>query len=53
VNYINKVRPMEAILLLIAIVGALVALDLAALRFGVDSRYGSMDSRTPARGISA
>jgi hypothetical protein len=53
VNYINKVRPMEAIFILIAIVGALVAFDVAALRFGVDSRYGSMDSRTPARGIIA
>jgi hypothetical protein len=44
---------MEAIILLVAVVGALVAFDFAALRFGVDSRYGSMDSRTPARGISA
>jgi len=44
---------MEAIFILIAIVGALVAFDVAALRFGVDSRYGSMDSRTPARGIIA
>lgn len=44
---------MDAIFLLVAIVAALVVFDLAALRFGVDSRYGSHDPRTPARDITA
>jgi hypothetical protein len=44
---------MDAIFLLVAIIAALVAFDLAALRFGVDSRYGSHDRRTPSRDISA
>jgi hypothetical protein len=43
---------MDAILL-VAIVAALVAFDLAALRFGVDSRYGSHDHRVPARDLNA
>jgi hypothetical protein len=44
---------MDAILFLVAIVAALVAFDLAALRFGVDSRYGSHDHRAPARDLTA
>jgi hypothetical protein len=44
---------MDGMLILIAIIGALVALDFGALRFGVDSRYGSADGRAPARGIFA
>ena len=44
---------MEAILILVAIVGFVVAFDVLSLTLGVDSRDGSSDPRSPARGIVA
>jgi hypothetical protein len=43
---------MTGLLILGLIVVLLVALDVAALRCGVDSRDGSMDGRKPSRGLT-
>ena len=43
---------MEGLLVLGVVVGALGLLDILAVRFGVDSREGSSDPRSPARGIT-
>jgi hypothetical protein len=43
---------MSGLIIILAIVGTLVILDLLALRYGADSRWESSDPRSPARGIS-
>jgi len=42
---------MEGLVLIGFFVTVVVVLDLAALRFGVDSRPGSSDPRQPADGL--
>ena len=42
---------MSGLIIILAVVVALVVLDVLALRYGVDSREGSTDPRSPARGI--
>ncbi len=43
---------MDGFILIIAIIAALVGLDVLAARFGVDSREQSSDPRTNAPGIT-
>ncbi len=43
---------MDGLLIIIAILAALVGLDVLAARFGVDSREQSSDPRTNAPGIA-
>jgi hypothetical protein len=43
---------MDGLLVFFAIITALVAFDVLAARFGVDSREQSTDPRTNAAGIS-
>ena len=39
-------------LIILGIVVGLLMLDVLAMSYGVDSRYGSTDPRSPVRGIS-
>jgi len=43
---------MDGIFLFIVLVGALVAFDLGALRFGAEAPGGPTDSRTSARNVT-
>ena len=43
---------MEAVLFIIGLVSIFVALDVMALRVGVDSRYESNDPHAPTAGLS-
>jgi hypothetical protein len=43
---------MEGLLVLGFVIGALAMVGVLALRFGVDSRDGSTDPRSPAGGLA-
>lgn len=43
---------MEGILIFVVVVGGLALLDIAAWKFGVDSRPGFEDPRAPAHDLS-
>lgn len=43
---------MSGLIIILAMVLALVIIDVLALRYGVDSRDESRDPRSPVRGIS-
>lgn len=43
---------MSGLLFIVLVVAAIIALDVLALWFGVDSRSESQDPRSPVRGIS-
>ena len=46
------VTTMSGLLFITVIIAAIVVFDLAAQRFGVDSRAESRDPRSPVRGIT-